>query len=223
MTTRRTQLALAAALTACLAAAAPSRALAQSAQPDPKPAAAPAAEPSEDEPSEAPPRRVLRGPRPVQPPKGYGLIGVPPGYYAPPGSVHREPITWYDPSQDPTKNPSLVPPNRDWQDRPAPLRRNPSLAGGGGAVMGGGLLTFFIGLGMQINNTECHTVLYILPSCRQKDAGVDTAAKGTMIAGGLLFFIGLPIMITGLTKRPVEQKKGTIIGYPTPFGWGWKF
>jgi hypothetical protein len=44
-----------------------------------------------------------------------------------------------------------------------------------------------------------------------------------MIAGGLLFFVGLPIMLTGLQKRPREPLKRALAGYPTPFGWGWSF
>lgn len=201
MTTLRTTLTISAALTACLAAA-PSSALAQDAGPSAAPSVEPSAAPAGVTPPAAPPPASSGGHR-APPTPGLGWAGAPPAYWAPSGAILPKPVPF--------------------EDHTPPMRRNPALAGAGGATMGAGLLTFFVGLGVQISNTQCETVLYVFPSCRQKDAGVDTAAKGTMIAGGLLFFTGLPILIVGLRKRPVSEEAASLVGHPTPNGWGWRF
>lgn len=183
MPTSPTLLTIAASLTACLVASAPLPAFAQDATP--------------------PSWQSLEGRRPPQPPPGFGLSGVPAGYYGGPRLAGA--------------------PNTTWEEPIGAMRRDKKTAGVGGAVMGTGFLTLIAGLVVLGENTECKAVLLIFPACHQKDAGVQQAAHGMMIGGAVTLLVGIPILVSGLRKRPVAASTASLAGHPTPGGWGWSF
>ncbi len=101
-------------------------------------------------------------------------------------------------------------------------RRNKAMAAAGGIVMGTGFLTGLAGVYLGMGNLDCEMFL-IFPSCHAHDQGVATASEAMMIGGLVTLVIGIPILVTGLKKRPAPSALTSFVGEPAPSGWAWRF
>jgi hypothetical protein len=116
---------------------------------------------------------------------------------------------------------------------PSPsARRNVPMAVAGGALMGTGFATLVAGYFVMDNNKVCTQWsspggwLSGFKSCEAtapRDLGVQDAAFGMMIGGGMTLVVGIPLLIVGLRKEPVPPPVAALLGKPAPGGWAWSF
>ena len=155
------------------------------------------------------------------PPPGYGA--PPPGYGAPTGygQGYPPPPPGYAYAPPPGYMYAQQQPQVDMTPRE---RRSPGMMAGGIVLISVGGLGLIIGSALTLSAGSSCTFDFT-GNCT-RDTSAQTAGYGMMIGGLIAAGVGIPLLVYGVKKVPVQGEvppQAAWIGAPAGQGWQWKF